>query len=129
MDYEDYDSQDLEGYNNWGNDPYHYEYEYEDVPQYDDDYFQECPKCEGTCYLHVSDDLVPCPHCGSRGYIDPEREYYDPSIDIVGARDLVIEVTPEGFLLERETLIYADGHEEPSERILEITCWNGKLPF
>jgi hypothetical protein len=62
-------------------------------------------------------------------YDSDDHEDYDPADDIIGARDLTIEVTEEGFLLERETLIYADGHEELSERILEIGCWDGELPF
>lgn len=65
----------------------------------------------------------------------PAEEYeepdcpFDPAAEVFEVHDLGIEITNEGFLLQRELCIYAGGHEDTREWYLEYTCWDGEVPF
>jgi hypothetical protein len=60
----------------------------------------------------------------------PDIDYYiDPALEVIDIVDLGIEISTEGFLVQKCLDIYADGHEEASQYYLEYTCWDGRIPF
>ena len=111
--------------NDWDFDDWHEPHYKNDWDE--DDFDTHLSNCgmtrDGDCLLAGSE------YCDWVCNIDWSDDDTDLSSEIDEVRDLGIEVTPEGFLLQREMVVHLDGSEHLIERILVIGCWDGKLPY